>query len=180
MFLPSSFSSTFSCLRLFLPLLYQLTATFSAALWAQSSQWGFLQHGSVSASLFPCCCVCLLTPQHVSKSHAPLSAKRAVVSCSVGLCASVRLCPVSFHTTPESEEEHDLLLSKKSKSSEVFPASAWDEIKSFPGIFPSWNEAEACWLGHSLGRQEPHAQIICVNDSVMGWSLAFLHLRRML
>lgn len=87
---------------------------------------------------------------------------------------------MSFHTTRESEEEHELLLSKKKQEFRSFPASAWDKMKSFPGSFPSWNEAEACWLGHSLGRQKTHAQIICVNDSVMGWSLAFPHLRKML
>lgn len=87
---------------------------------------------------------------------------------------------MSFHTPPDPEEEHNLLLSKKSKSLEIFPASAWDEMKSFPSIFPSWNEADACWPGHSLGRQEAHTQIICVNDSVTGWSLAFPHLRQML
>lgn len=62
-------------------------------------------------------------------SHALLSAKRAVVSCSGGLRASVRLCPMTFHTTPESKKEHNLLLSKKKQ-----------EFRSSPCFCLGWNE----------------------------------------
>lgn len=117
----SSFSSTFSCLKLFLPC--PSNSLLNPVHFLGTKHSVRISPARQCLCLTPTLrCACLLTPQHVSKSHALLSAKRAVVSSPMGSCARVRLCPMTFHTIPESEEEHNLLLSKKKAQ----------EFRSFP------------------------------------------------
>lgn len=66
------------------------------------------------------------------------------------LCDSVQARAYAQHYfTPHKSPLRSMsFYYQKSKSSEVFPASGWDKMKIPPGIFPSWINAEVCWLGH--------------------------------